>query len=152
VTHVGKWRLFDAYSGVHCSIIRMVLALVFCKITSLFFHLIFPLLRVPVYSSLSFFSWPYFSFSLISLFPSLFCQCCRSGSGRIGIILADPYTFQLNVKLNNRHFFRRFHFTVQNIENYDFCVTLTCKINQCLLTLLWIKSKKNSTYMYGTVM
>ncbi len=83
-------------------------------------------------------------FFFLILFP--YCQCCRSGSDRIGIILADSCACQPNAKLN--YIFWKLHYTVQNIENYDFCVTLTWKINQCLLALLWIKSKKNSTYMH----
>ncbi len=73
-----------------------------------------------------------------------FCsQCCRSGSGWIGIILADPTPFQPNVKRNYTHP-RKYKYTRQNIENYD-----TFDADEKDKTRLQIKAKKFFFFPYS---
>jgi hypothetical protein len=50
-------------------------------------------------------------------------QCRGSGSGRIGIILADPNPFQLKVKLNYRYIFKD---NINILSKIFFCGGLEC--------------------------
>jgi hypothetical protein len=84
------------------------------------------------------------SFPSHSLWATLFAtvcfsQCCGSGSGRIDIILADPYPFQPIVKL--KYFFPENVNMLFKLLKIWTPMTVLRKIKQCKLALLSMKVK-----------